>query len=124
MIWPGEIWRSIRGVTDFAVTEDHLKLLRRAHVSWDDSEYGAPAIDSKRPYGWSNIGGSMAQILDWPDRDWIDGDPPPGMEERCARLHAETAIALQIVLATGEFRAGRYTRQERGDSWTRWRADG
>jgi hypothetical protein len=46
------------------------------------------------------------------------------MEERCARLHAETAIALQIVLATGEFRAGRYTRQEPGDGWTRWRADG
>jgi hypothetical protein len=30
-----------------------------------------------------------------------------GAEDRFARLHAETALALQIVLATGEFRPGR-----------------
>ncbi len=110
MIWPGDIWNLIRNVTEFTVTEDHLKLLRHAHVSWDEAEYGAPSIDSKRPYGWSNVLGSMAQILEWPDRDWIDEQPPPGVEDRCARLHAETAIALQIVLATGEFRPGHYAR--------------
>ena len=111
----------IRNVTEFVVTEDHLKLLRHAHVSWDDSEYGAPSIDSKRPYGWSNIAGSMAQILDWPDRDdWIDEEPPPGVEDQCARLHAETAIALQVVLVTGELRPGRYTRSEPWTiDWTR-----
>ena len=119
MVWPGDIWHSIRHVTDFTVTEDHLKLLRHAHVSWDDSEYGSPSIDSKRPYGWSNIEGSMAQILDWPDRDRTDGEPPPGAEDRCAQLHAETAIALQIVLATGGFRPGRYTRSGRSAvDWT------
>ena len=32
-------------------------------------------------------------------------------------LHTGTAIALQIVLATDEFRPGRYTRSE---GWTDW----
>jgi hypothetical protein len=93
------------------MSEDHLRLLRHAHVSWFDGEYGAPSVDPKRPYCWSNVEGSMAQVLDWPDRDWID-EEPPGVEDRYARLHAETAIALQIVLATGEFRPGRYTPSE------------
>lgn len=111
MVWPGDIWQSIRHVTEFTVSEYHLRLLRHAHVSWFDAEYGVRSVDPKRPYGWSNVEGSMAQVLDWPDRDWID-EEPPGVEDRCARLHAETAIALQIVLATGEFRPGCYTRSE------------
>jgi len=42
------------------------------------------------------------------------------VEDRCARLHAETAIVLQIMLATGEFRPGRYTRSEQwATDWTR-----
>lgn len=90
MVWPGDIWQSIRHVTEFTVSEYHLRLLRHAHVSWFDAEYGVPSVDPKRPYGWSNVEGSMAQVLDWPDRDWID-EEPPGVEDRCARLHAETA---------------------------------
>ena len=36
------------------------------------------------------------------------------------RLHVETAIALQIGLATGEFRVGRYVRgNEWNDNWKR-----
>jgi hypothetical protein len=33
-------------------------------------------------------------------------------EERFTRLHVETMVALQIVLATGEFRPGRYRRSK------------
>jgi precorrin-6A/cobalt-precorrin-6A reductase len=68
MTWPGEIWDLIRNVTEFTVTEDHLTLLRHARVSWDEAEYGSPSIDAKRPYGWSDVEGSIAQLLDWPDR--------------------------------------------------------
>src|SRR5690349_8840636 len=122
---PGEVWESIRRVTEFTVTEDHLKLLRHAYVSWHDSEYGSPSIDCKRPYGESYVERSMAEILGVPESEWLDDEegPRPGVEDLCAQLHAETAIALQIVLATGEFRTGRYTRPESGAGWTRWRAD-
>lgn len=122
---PGEIWESIRRVTEFTVTEDHLKLLRHAYVSWHDSEYGSPSIDCKRPYGESYVERSMAEILGVPESEWLDDEegPRPGVEDLCAQLQAETAIALQIVLATGEFRAGRYTRPDSGDGWIRWRAD-
>src|ERR1700693_3694178 len=105
MIWPDEIFFAMRDGTDFTVTEDHLKLLRRARVSWDDAEYGAPAIDPKRPYGSSKQVRDMAEILGLADSDWLyqnDG-VIPAAEDRFAQLHAETAIALQIVLATGEF---------------------
>lgn len=33
----------------FVVTEDHLKLLAQMYVRWEDCEFGAPAIDCKRP---------------------------------------------------------------------------
>lgn len=40
--------------------------------------------------------------------------------DRLVRLHVETAIALQIGLATGEFRSGRYMRGNDWDgNWTR-----
>jgi hypothetical protein len=35
----------------FALTREHLKLARRMYIEWDNCEYGAPAINPKRPYG-------------------------------------------------------------------------
>jgi hypothetical protein len=94
----------------FAVTEDHLKLLRHAWAdSWHDSEEvygGAPGINPKKPYGNSWIEHDIADILDIPSGDWdwenADENPPVEMGERLMRLHVETMVALQIVLATGE----------------------
>jgi hypothetical protein len=55
-------------------------------------------------------------LQQWDD----DTGPEPEVEDRYLRLHVETAIALQIVLATGEFRAGHYTRaSKRPPLWTR-----
>ena len=79
----------VRNATRFTVTDEHLRLLRRAYVSWDETEFGAPEIDCKRPYGNSDM------------------------------LHAETAVALQIALSTGEFRNGRYTREDGSHGWKR-----
>ncbi|HEY3903296.1 MAG TPA: hypothetical protein VGM14_05310 [Streptosporangiaceae bacterium] len=99
-------------VSDFTVTEDHLKLLRRAHVTWNQTpgSISAPTIDTKRPYGNSNEWADLAEILGAPDseRPDEDGNFPPDAISRFAKLHVETAIALQIALATGEFRAGHY----------------
>jgi hypothetical protein len=120
---PKGLFDVIKHVKRFTVTDEHLRLLRRAYISWDDGEFGAPGINGKRPYGNSNVFADMADILDMPDREWADEgeDPPPEVEWRFLRLHVETAIVLQIGVATGEFLAGRYVR---GDEWnSRWERD-
>jgi len=123
---PQGLFDVIRGVERFTVTDEHLRLLRRAYVFWDETEFGAPGINAKRPYGNSDVYGDIAEILglvhgDWQDEveeDW----PPPELEWRFLRLHVETAIALQIGLATGEFRAGQYSRGEGYNAWKRYEA--
>ena len=113
------VYDKIRNVTEFTVTDEHLKLLRGAYVGWDDCEFGAPAIDCKRPYGNSDVIADIAEILEVPDDQWRDedGDAFPDAEEAFTKLHAETAIVLQIALATGEFRPGRYVCEKYGRNW-------
>lgn len=113
------VYAQNRSVTEFTVTEDHLKLLRRAYVGWDDCEFGAPAIDCKRPYGNSDVLGDIAEILGTTDEECRDegGEILPDAEAAFTRLHGETATVLQIALATGEFRAGRYARDKYSADW-------
>lgn len=98
----------------FEVTEEHLKLMRRMYVGWQDCEYGAPEIDPKRPYGNSDVEGDIAEILGWTtfatDESWRD---------RAATLHREMQTVLQIVLAIGRIATGSYEKTERYrfDSW-------
>jgi hypothetical protein len=112
----------IRDTRRFTVTDEHLRLLRRAYVTWTDAEFGAPEIDCKRPYGNSGVYSDIAEILDIPEDEWSDGElnPVPEAEWRFLRLHVETAVVLQIALAAGEFRPGRYVREgARGGTWKR-----
>jgi hypothetical protein len=109
----------------FTVTEEHLKLLQHAYVNWEYGEgYGAPGINPKKPYGDSDVELDIAEILKAPDSDWKwergqKTSLTPEAEERFTRLHVETMLALQIVLATGEFRPGRY----RCDGLIDWKRD-
>jgi hypothetical protein len=128
--WPvyddaGGLFGVICDIREFTVTDEHLRLLRHGHVSWEDAEFGAPSINPKRPYGNSNVYADIADILDVPYGEWDDEDlnPLPDAAWRFARLHVETGIALQIALVTGEFRAGRYVRYDEMVSTCRWRRD-
>lgn len=47
----------------FTVTDEHVKLLRRFQVGWQDCETGAPEIDPKRPYGNSAVPEDIHEIL-------------------------------------------------------------
>jgi hypothetical protein len=87
-------------VLTFTITPEHIKLLKNASVRWDDCEFGAPAIDCKRPYGNSSVILDMVEILGY--------SPGSYPEEHLRRIHKETEQALQIFLQTGEMKTGRY----------------
>lgn len=101
----------------FTVTDEHLKLLRRAYVGWDGCEYGAPAIDCKRPYGNSSVEEDMAEIL---GVEMVDGEYLRNADrERLRALHIETQTVLQIILATGILEPGDYVAPAYSVKWER-----
>lgn len=102
----------------FELTEEHLALLGRAYVRWEDCETGAPAIDCKRPYGNSYVAGDVAEILGWEIADSEDGLTSE-QEDRALALHGETLTALQIILTARDFRPGVYLKRDQYDarSW-------
>lgn len=108
---------------EFVVTEDHLKLMRRMYVDWQNCETGAPEINPKRPYGNSSVAFDVAEILGWPipdDEKMSDAKyekAVAALEARAASIHAETAVVLQIALHTGQFKAGTYRRREFMGKW-------
>lgn len=57
------------------ITEDQVKLLNRMQVMWIDGEYGAPAINPKRPYGNSAVESDICEILGW-KKEGDDGEGP------------------------------------------------
>ena len=100
----------------FTVTEEHVKLLRNAIVRWEDCEYGAPAIDCKRPYGNSGVVHDIFEILGWEpsDDEW---DWTREEKERAYKIHKETEIALRIFLNVGRLGTGTFVSNDYGYEW-------
>lgn len=90
----------------FTVRDEHGLLLHGMYVRWDDTEFGAPCIDPKRPYGNSNVLDDMREIL---GEGWSDED--------LGALHRETQTVLQILLTTGGLDTVEYVREQFG----KWR---
>ena len=103
----------------FSLTEEHVKLLRQANISWNNMEYGAPVIDPKRPYGNSDVELDIACILEMPVfRDQHGQEKLTAKQaEHVGGVHRETKTALQIVLATGSFELGDYVADLYGQNW-------
>ena len=102
----------------FELTEEHIKLLRNAYVKFYDAEYGAPAVDCKRPYGNSSVEYDMAEILGIvPEGDEEEDELSEDQMTMLAALHRQTATALQIILATGSFEPGTYVLEGYGTNW-------
>ncbi len=99
----------------FDLLPEHLVLLRHMVVGWQDRETGAPEIQPKRPYGSSKVPLDMWRILYGETIDALDSQE----SAKLLALHRGTETALQIVLATGEFRAGRY--EKSGPGHLGWR---
>lgn len=107
----------------FTVTDDHLKLLARMCVTWDDCEYGAPQIDPKRPYGNSWVEGDVAEILGWGQGKDEDESLMEEQNDKARAIHEEMETVLQILLLNPKsgIRPGKYQRDKNYDShgWVR-----
>jgi hypothetical protein len=104
----------------FDLTGDLVKLLRASVVDRELSEweYGAAQIDPKRPYGNSDVERDIATTLGWiPDSADIEVEDE--MRARAKALHAQTPMALQVVLESGSFAPGRYERKRYVGTWQR-----
>lgn len=82
---------------EFDLTEEHIKLLKRMSVCWSHVEYGAPVIDSKRPYGNSDVVGDIHDILSWPIGESYDMDEDYD-HDKARKIHEEMAIVLEIAI--------------------------
>lgn len=98
---------------NFELTENHIKLLNRMYVYFDDYSYdGAPAVSTKRPYGNSSVVYDLYEIIF--EKDWDnDADMPDELYEELMTIHRETGTALQIVLCTKSFEPGKYEKSNR-----------
>jgi hypothetical protein len=104
----------------FELTADHLKLIRRMNVGWQGDERGAPEIDPKRPYGNSSVLEDIHEILTGEDIGLISSKRDRltlEEEDKYAKLHRETEIALQIVLTSGQFVPGLYEAERYRQDW-------
>jgi hypothetical protein len=105
----------------FEITEDHLKLLRRMYISWDHCEFGAPAVDCKRPYGNSDVYGDIAEILDLYIPDDEDGCWSDIADIKYIaymdKIHQEMQTVLQIGVRIGYFKPGFYECEKYSEDW-------
>ena len=113
----------------FEVKPEHLKLLRRAYVRWEDCEFGAPSIDCKRPYGNSSVELDIFKIIYGEPKavmeiggntynlDIDDFEIPEELCDELTQLHKETETVLQIALSTGKFEEGMYECEKYSSDW-------
>ena len=104
----------------FQVTKNHLKLLRRFNIVWDDCSYlGAPRIYPKRPYGNSDILIDIAKIIGL--RFAVDNNGRKCLNLRqidiCTNIHREMEIALQILTSNCHIEPGLYILSGYGNKW-------
>ena len=108
----------------FELKPEHVVLLRHASVRWEDCEFGAPAIDCKRPYGNSGVITDIREMFGYVGKECphcgeiIPNENDP-TDDELRKLHKETETALQVVLSSGSFEPGMYVCTDLGKSWTR-----
>jgi hypothetical protein len=78
------------------ITEDHLLLLENMYIDWNSDEYGAPAVDSKRPYGNSSVIHDIGEILGKPPDE--EDDYSDELRSELNTIHEETQFVLQILV--------------------------
>lgn len=101
---------------ELLVTENHLRLLKNLYIGWDDTEFGAPCIDPKRPFGNSNVFSDMAEILGFELAD--DEKQPDLYRKQCDSLlkgYYELQDCLQILCTNLKLESGKYVLENEYD---------
>lgn len=100
---------------EFTVTKEHLILLKNSLIRWADCEFGAPAIDCKRPYGNSDVIQDIIKLLDFTVSvcphcgEIIEEKEYKKINDQCNKLHKETEIVMDIILHfDGQVQPGTY----------------
>jgi hypothetical protein len=120
---------------EFEILPEHLKLVQRFFVQWQDDEFGAPEIDPKRPYGNSDVYQDMVSILGFKqhkddeerfdfelfkeqytirgcDKYNLDFENQSKLTAILDKLHKDLEKVLQIALVTQEFKTGTYKKTD------------
>lgn len=105
---------------ELIVTENHLKLLKNLHIDWDDTEFGAPCVNPKRPFGNSDVFADMAQILGFKLADYEK--QAEKYDKQCDSLikgYHELQECLQILCTNLKLEPGKYALENEYDakSW-------
>lgn len=105
------------GVIEFEVLPEHLKLLRSAYVAYQETEngWGTFQVNEKTPYGSKHILRDVTAILGPYE------ETPPNAVEYFKALHKGAAMALQIFLKTGKFKAAKYRTNKYSQDWKEYR---
>lgn len=111
----------------FTLKEEHIKLLRRAVWRYEECEFGAPAMDCKRPYGNSSVVPDIAEILGEESELCPHCQEPldDANEDRFISLHHELVKALEVIFTTHEFEIGAYAKvgNEYSRTWEKEKQD-
>jgi hypothetical protein len=99
----------------FEIKRNHIKLLKELYVDWTDTEFGAPSIDPKRPFGNSYVFGDIGRILGIePDEN---GGYSDDVETRMMEIYRDLQFVLQIAISTGSFKVGKYRAKLYTNDW-------
>ena len=79
----------------FKVKKEHMALVKEFYITDSNCEFGAPAVDPKRPYGNSDVYGDIAKILNISSDS--NGDFTDAQIDRMIKLHEELTTVLQII---------------------------
>ena len=106
---------------EFVLKNEHLALLAKVNLVWREGENGAPAVDSKRPYGNSDAMKDIANILSEAQgtcphckADLSPGAFPTG---QLGGLHRETLTAMEVIFQSGLTTPGLYVRDKETSPW-------
>lgn len=102
----------------FKVEEVHIQLLKNMRVTWNDSCFGSPTVDPKRPYGSTTVIEDMAKKLNIGIVD-EDGEIQLSdeQEKKLLQFHKETETVLEILLYNCSIKPGIYVNKGYSNEW-------
>ena len=106
----------------FRVTELHMKLLPQLWFGYDAyTEFGAPEVDPKRPYGNSDVYGDIAEILGIVANEDEYGDPVfiQNQMDEMLTIHKQMTTVLNIMVRNNGVAPGDYEASAYGQDWRR-----